>query len=105
MHANLNDLIVIKDAIVCTISAVAPVLPVAGIHPLHWRIQLFVIKTQFGNTLVTELIAFAQWTLNANAAITKFVVVKNLTGKGFRGFSFGVSGLTTTIAFNIGWLI
>src|SRR5690554_4964117 len=105
MHANLNDLIVIKNAIACTISAVAPVLPVAGIHPLHRGIQLFVIKTQFGNALITELVAFAQWALNADAAVTKCMVVENLAGKGFRGFSFGVSGLTATIAFNISRLI
>ncbi len=105
MHANLNDLIVIKNAIVCTISAVAPVLPVAVVHPLHWRIELFVIKAQFGNALVTELVAFAQWALDGDPAVTKFMVVENLAGKGFRGFSFWISGWTATAASHLGGFI
>src|SRR5690554_1145282 len=105
MATNLDGLLVIKDAVVLAFWVVAPVLPVAVVHPLHWRIELFVIKAQFGNALVTELVAFPQWPLDGDAAVTKSVVVENFAGKGFRGFSFWISGWTATAASHLGGFI
>src|SRR5690554_317037 len=97
MATNFNGLLFVKNAITFTQlftrrrRFIAPLLTVVFVHPLHGGVQLLVIKTQLGNALVTELITLAQWAFDGNAAVTKFMVVENFTGKGFGGFGFRVS--------------